>query len=47
MRLASLVAPAMLLIATTAHAADARAVSAVARQCIETPDLRAMDARCG
>ena len=47
MRLASVVAAAMLLIATTAHAADARAVSAVARQCIETPDLRAMDARCG
>jgi len=47
MRLVSVVAAAMLLIATTAHAADARAVSAVARQCIETPDLRAMDARCG
>jgi hypothetical protein len=31
----------MLLIATTAHAADARAVIAVARQCIETADLRA------
>jgi Outer membrane lipoprotein-sorting protein len=44
MRLASLVAPAMLLIATTAHAADAadtRAVLAVARQRIETADFRA------
>src|SRR3981189_1160776 len=41
MRLASVVAAAMLLIATTAHAADARAVIAVARQRIETTDFRA------
>jgi hypothetical protein len=41
MRLASVVAAAMLLIATTAHAADARAVIAVARQRIETSDFRA------
>jgi hypothetical protein len=41
MRLVSVVAAAMLLIATTTHAADARAVIAVARQCIETADLRA------
>ena len=47
MRLASVVASAMLLIATAATAADVQAVIAVARQCIETPDLRAMDARCG
>jgi hypothetical protein len=41
MRLASVVAAAMLLIATTAHAADTRAVLAVARQRIETSDFRA------
>jgi len=41
MRLASVVAAAMLLIATTAHAADAGAVLAVARQRIETADFRA------
>src|SRR5277367_489502 len=41
MRLASVVAAAMLLIATTAHAADARTVIAVARQRIETADFRA------
>jgi hypothetical protein len=41
MRLASVVAAAMLLIATTAHAADARAVVAIARQRIETADFRA------
>ena len=41
MRLASVVAAAMLFIATTAHAADARAVIAVARQRIETADFRA------
>src|SRR5277367_5191393 len=47
MTLASVVAAAMLLIATTAttattaHAADARAVIAVARQRIETADFRA------
>jgi hypothetical protein len=44
MRLASVVAPAMLLIAITAHAADAadtQAVLAVARQRIETTDFRA------
>ena len=41
MRLASVVAAAMLLIATTAHAADARAVIAIARQRIETADFRA------
>jgi hypothetical protein len=41
MRLASVVAGAMLLIATTAHAADARAVIAVARHRIETADFRA------
>jgi hypothetical protein len=41
MSLASVVAAAMLFIATTAHAADARAVIAVARQRIETADSRA------
>jgi Outer membrane lipoprotein-sorting protein len=41
MRLASVVAAAMLLFATTVHAADARAVIAVARQRIETSDFRA------
>lgn len=41
MRLASFVAAAMLFIATTAHAEDARAVIAVARQRIETADFRA------
>lgn len=41
MRLVSVVAAAMLLIATTAHAADVRAVIAVPRQRIETADLRA------
>ena len=41
MRLASVVAAAMLLIASTAHAADTRAVIAVARQRIETSDFRA------
>src|SRR5271170_2774184 len=41
MRLASVVAPAMLPIATTAHATDARAVIAVARQRIEIADFRA------
>ena len=41
MRLASVMAAAMLLIATTAHAADTRAVLAVARQRIETSDFRA------
>ena len=41
MRLASVGAAAMLLIATTAHAADARAVNAAARQRIETTDFRA------
>jgi hypothetical protein len=41
MRLASVVAAAMLLITTTAHAGDARAVIAVARQRIETADFRA------
>ena len=41
MRLTSFVAAAMLLIAITAHAADARAVNAVARQRIETADFRA------
>jgi hypothetical protein len=41
MRLASVMAAAMLLVATTAHAADARAVVAVARQRIETADFRA------
>jgi len=41
MRLASVVAAAMLFIATTAHAADARAVIAIARQRIETVDSRA------
>ncbi len=35
MRLASVMAAAMLVIATTAHAADARAVNAAARQRIE------------
>jgi hypothetical protein len=40
MRLASVVAAAMLFIATTAHAADARAVIAIARQRIETADSR-------
>lgn len=41
MRLTSVVAAAMLFLATTAHAADARAVNAVARQRIETADFRA------
>jgi len=41
MRLASVMAAAMLVIATTAHAADARAVNAAARQRIETTDFRA------
>ena len=41
MRLASVVAAPMLFIAATAHAADARAVIAVARQRIETADFRA------
>jgi len=41
MRLASVAAAAMLFIATTAHAADARAVIAIARQRIETVDSRA------
>src|SRR5271155_3630930 len=41
MRRAPVLAAAMLLIATTAHAADARAVIAVARQRIETADFRA------
>ena len=41
MKLASVAAAAMLLIATTAHAADTRAVLAVARQRIETSDFRA------
>jgi hypothetical protein len=41
MRLASVVAAAMLFIATTAHAADARAVIAIARQRIEAEDSRA------
>jgi hypothetical protein len=41
MSLSSVVAAAMLFIATTAHAADARAVIAVARQRIETADSRA------
>jgi hypothetical protein len=41
MRLASVVAAAMLFIATTAHAADARAVIAIARQRIEAADSRA------
>ena len=41
MRVASVVAAAMLLIATTAHAADPRALIAVARQRIETSDFRA------
>jgi hypothetical protein len=41
MRLASIVAAAVLLIASTAHATDARAVVAVARQRIETADYRA------
>jgi hypothetical protein len=41
MSLASVVAAAMLFIATTAHAADARAVIAMARQRIETADSRA------
>jgi hypothetical protein len=40
MRLASVVAAAMLFIATTAHAADVRAVIAIARQRIETTDSR-------
>jgi hypothetical protein len=41
MRLASVAAAAALLIAGTAHAADARAVIAVLRQRIETADYRA------
>jgi hypothetical protein len=41
MRLASVVASAMLLIATAATAADVQAVIAVARQRIETADFRA------
>jgi hypothetical protein len=41
MRLAPVGAAAMLLIATTAHAADARAVVAVARQHVENSDFRA------
>ncbi|MCU1321224.1 MAG: hypothetical protein JWM43_873 [Acidobacteriaceae bacterium] len=41
MRLASVVATTMLLMATAAHAADARAAIAVARQRIETTDSRA------
>jgi hypothetical protein len=41
MRLASIVAAAMLFIATTSHAADARAVIAITRQRIETADSRA------
>jgi hypothetical protein len=41
MRLAAVGAAAMLLIATTAHAADARALVAVARHRLETSDFRA------
>jgi hypothetical protein len=41
MRLASVVAAATLLIATTAHAADARTVIALVRQRIESSDFRA------
>jgi hypothetical protein len=41
MRLVSVVSAAILLIATTAHAADATAVLAVARKRIETADFRA------
>ena len=41
MKLASVVAAALLFLATTAHAADARAVIAFARHRIETTDSRA------
>ena len=41
MRLASVVAAATLLIATTAHAADSRTVLALVRQRIESSDFRA------